>query len=91
MRHVLLFLAMVLAVAGGSYGAATARQIEIEVETKLLIVLEAEPADGAAVEPDLLAEATRTKGCRSRRSAISSPSSTAGRWRCRSGWWRRWS
>jgi cyclophilin family peptidyl-prolyl cis-trans isomerase len=60
MRQVLLLLAIVASVIGGSRGIAIARQVEIEVETKLLLVLQAEAADGAAVDPNLLAEAAGT-------------------------------
>src|SRR5262245_10059734 len=59
MRQLLLLLGVVLGIVGGS-GVALSRQTENEVETKLLLVLQADPADGAAVDPDLLEATART-------------------------------
>jgi preprotein translocase subunit SecD len=60
MRRLLLLIGIVLAVLSGSGGPAIAHQVEIEVETKLLLVLQAEPASDAAVDPDQLAATALT-------------------------------
>ncbi len=59
MRQLLLLLGVVLVVAGGLSSVAVAHQVSIEVETKLLLVLQ--PADESApVDADLLEAAART-------------------------------
>jgi peptidylprolyl isomerase len=60
MSRLLLLIGIALVVFGGSGGLALARQIEIEVETKLMLVLQAEPADGASVDRAQLAATART-------------------------------
>src|SRR5688500_16024218 len=60
MRRLLILLVAVVSVIGGSGGVSVAHQIEFEVETKLLLVLQAEPVDGATVDPELLLATART-------------------------------
>lgn len=58
MRHMFLVLGIVLSMVVGS-GVATARQVDVEVETRLLLVLQANET-GTPVDPDLLADTALT-------------------------------
>src|SRR5262245_12676974 len=60
MSRLLVLFGIALVVLGGTGSIAFGRQIDFEVESKLVLVLQAEPADGATVDPDLLAATART-------------------------------
>jgi cyclophilin family peptidyl-prolyl cis-trans isomerase len=60
MRRLIILLVAVVSVIGGSGGVTVGHQIDFEVETKLLLVLQAKPVDGASVDPDLLLATART-------------------------------